>query len=192
MNINEIKRQLVFFSVLGISFACAFPVFAQVAQQGVDFTPVANNLITTFAGVITVAATVISGFLIKFLSSRAGVNNTQLELLVQQQVDHFIVMSVQYGEAWLKAQVADPASPIKHLTFNSLVLDVMLGYFKSSAAGIIAKQRERFSDDRIRQMITARVSPLLKPPVVNGGELQTVTNDAVVISQPLAVAPNSV
>jgi hypothetical protein len=163
-----------FLLAMTFSFMLCAPVFAQVASGGgVDFTPVANTLITTVGSGLGVAFTVVAGFLMQFLFAKAKLNDAQLQQLMASRLNEIILKGIDFGEAWLKAQVADPSSPIKHMTFNNLVLDVMARYVVASAPEIIAKFK--LTDDRIKDMIKARVAPYLVTPVPDSGELKTIT-----------------
>lgn len=180
---SDPRNQLAAFMVsLAISFILASPVLAQVAAQaaggGVDFTPVANTMITTVGSALGVAATIVAGFLVQFLFSKAKLNDSQLEQLMVARLNDILLKAIDFGEAWMKAQVADPSSPIKHLTFNNLVLDVMARYAVASAPEIIAKFK--LTDDRIKDMIKARIAPYLAAPKVDGGELKTITAGDVI------------
>lgn len=184
------NRIYSFVAAMVATFALCAPVFAQVAAQvaapatgGVDFTPVANTLITTIGSGLGVALTVVAGFLVNFLFGKAKLNDSQLEQLMVARLNDIILKGIDFGEAWLKAQVADPSSPIKHLTFNNLVLDVMAQYVVAGAPDILAKLK--ISDARIRDMIRARIAPYLLSPAADSGELHTITAPPV----PVAVVP---
>ena len=176
----QIRDRIVFFSVLAMTFACSYPAFAQVATTGVDLAPTANSLITAFASALTVAATTLSFFGIRFLSAKIGMANTQQELLIQEQVAIGITKAIQFAEAWAKEQVVSRGNGMTRLSFDNMFLDVAAGYFARSFPDLIAKKRSMLSDARIKEMITAAVSPYLKTPVVDSGVLQMVTSGDVI------------
>jgi hypothetical protein len=186
----QVTRIHTFLLTFAAAFVLCAPVFAQVAAQvaapsgGVDFTPVANSLITTVGSALGVAATVVAGFLMQFLFAKAKLNDAQLEQLMASRLNEILLKSIDFGEAWLKAQVADPSSPIKHMTFNNLVLDVMARYAAASAPEIIAKFK--LTDARIKDMIRARIAPYLMTPVADQGELHTITAAPVAPAVPAA------
>lgn len=66
-----------------VTFAICGPVFAQTAvvaaKEGVDFSPLANNVITAAVAALTVAAGIVSKFAVSFLSSKIRLSDSEFE-----------------------------------------------------------------------------------------------------------------
>lgn len=181
MNWNP-RDRAAFALAFGISFAIALPVMAQTVSGGVDFTPIANNMITTFAGILTAAATIISGFVVNFLSKKSGIQDAQLNALMQARLNDVMLKAIDFGEAWAKAQVADPNSPLKHVTLNNIVLDVMADYVVQAVPDTL-----RFfglTREGVVTRLQARLAPYLATPVPDSGKLQTISMVGEHVLQP--------
>jgi hypothetical protein len=105
--------------------------------------------------------------------NKAKIQDAQLNALMTARLNEGMAKSIDFGEAWLKAQVADPNSPIKHVSFNSLVLDVMAGYFLRSYPD--TANYFKLFEERVKDMLRARVAPYLVTPQADSGVLQTIT-----------------
>src|SRR5882672_2603298 len=168
--------------VLGFALvyvAMDLPALAQAAipMGGVDFGPLATNTIAVSVMVLTVGAGVVARFLIGFLSSKAGLHDTQAQALLADRVNDILHRAVDYAEAWAKTQVADPNSQIHHVQIDNFFMAQAVRFAMSAMPDLI--KTFGLTEARIEAMILARLNPIMPVPAANSGTPKTFSEVAV-------------
>lgn len=164
------------------------PAMAQAVTApsgGVDFTPLATQVLTAVTAILGVAATVLTKFAVSWMSSKTKINDTALEKLMADRVDDVLHRAIDYANAWAKAQVADPNSPLKHVQIDNFFLRQAVDYAVKSMPDLIAYFK--LTDQRIADMIRSRLNSHLATPVPNSGVVVT-TGSAPAVITPASVA----
>lgn len=147
----------------------AGPAYAQAAATGVDFTPLAEQVIAIAVAVLTVAAGFVSRGVIGWLASKTKLQDNQFEALLSSRVHDILQKSIDYAESWAKAQVADPNSPIKNVEINNFFVEQAVKYAMRSMPDLI--KHFSLTEDRISDMIRSRLNPVTNTPVVDSGQI---------------------
>lgn len=167
-------RLWIAFCAAVVGFALTSPVFIQVAyaQSGaVDLSPTANSLIGVAVAVLTVAAGVVSKFVVSFLASKTKLTDSAFEKLMAERVNDILLRSIDHAEMWARQQVADPNSSIREVRVDNVFLRVAVEYAQKSMPDLI--QYFKLTPDRIADMIKARLNAFVSPPVANTGIVTT-------------------
>lgn len=141
-----------------VGFAVTAPAFAQTAANlqtgsgGVDLSPLLTSAISLLALVLSG----VGGFAIKFLISKAKLNDNQFEHLLAKRLDEILTLAIGNAEMYMKEQVNDPSSPIKNVQFNNLFMKIAVQYAMDSMPGII--QQFGLTPERIADMIKSRLN----------------------------------
>lgn len=161
-----------------VSFALAFAIFmfplagpalAQASSTGVDFTPLAEQVIAVAVAVLTIAAGFVSRGVVGWLASKTKLQDSQFEALLANRVHDILQKSVDYAESWAKAQVADPNSPIKNVEINNFFVEQAVKYAMRSMPDLISYFN--LTEDRIGDMIRSRLNSVTNTPVVDSGKI---------------------
>jgi hypothetical protein len=171
-------RHLV--SVLVVAICCIAAIDHVLAQTlpaptdpgGIDFGPTAVKIIEVVASALGVALTVLSGFAVRWVASKASISDQQAEALAAARVNEILHLALDYAEAWSKARVADPSSPIRSVKFDNMFLDIAMRYAKSSMPELI--DRFKMTDDRIKDMLLTRLNRIMATPAENSGSVEPV------------------
>lgn len=146
------------------TFALAFLAFAfssslAYAQEGVNFTPIVDQVLTIAFGVITVVLTVVARYGIKYLSSVTGLNMIMDEVTVSRRVGEIIERAIDVAEAKSKAYAHEHGVVVK---FDTVFMDWAVAAAVQMMPGYI----ERFNLDRARleDMILARLNAYVPMP----------------------------
>lgn len=149
------------------------PAFAQAAgavlATSVDLTSTANNVLALAIGALTVMAGILSKFTASWISSKTKMNDSAAEALLASRLNDIMLRGIDAADTYMKAQIADPNSPIKSYEFNSFFLAKAVEYVQDSADGILGY----FGIDRRRleEMLKARMSAFLHVPATDSGKL---------------------
>lgn len=155
----------------------------QVQQAAVDFSPLANQAVGIAALVLSVAAAVVSKFVIGWLASKAKFTDSQAEALLADRVNDILQRSIEFAEGWAKTQVADPTSPLRRVEINNFFLEQALGFAMRSMPDLIAKFN--LTPERIKQMILARLNGFMPVPEPNTGSTTVLTGGPASVLQPV-------
>lgn len=160
---------LASFVVLSIVPAMAQAVSAP--SGGVDFSPLANNVITAVTAILGVAVAVLSKFAVSWISSKTSINDAALEQLMANRVDDILHRAIDYANAWAKTQVADPNSPLKHVQIDNFFLRQAVDYAVRAMPDLIAYFK--LTDARIADMIRSRLNVSIEIPKADSGVMMT-------------------
>jgi hypothetical protein len=145
------------------------------ATGGVDFSPLAMQVIT----IASLALTAIAGWLAKFavgwLASKTRINDSEAERLLADRVGDILNKSVDYAESWAKAQVADPVSPLKHVQIDNFFVAQATKYAMNSMPDLI--KYFGLTENRINDMVRARLAPIMGDPKADSGSVPHVLSD---------------
>lgn len=126
-----------------------------VAFAQVDFTPVANDALEWVNGVALLVASIVSGFVVRWLSTVTGVKNAELEAILARQMNDILNRAIGLAYATAKAKVNDPNSPLREVEFDNIFINMAANYAVKSAPDIIKKFG--ITRDRLEEMIIARL-----------------------------------
>ena len=166
----------VWFTFEWITTAAAVPTATSAPwpqQAAVDFTPLANNAITFIATVLTIAVGILTKFGVSFLASKTKIHDTAFESMMADRVNDILLKAIDYGEAWAKAEVANPNSPIKKVEFNNFIVEQMVKYAMTSMPDLI--KFFNLTEERIRAMIMSRLNGYMVAPKADGSTVQLST-----------------
>jgi len=168
------------------SFAVAFilvllpvaPVLAQSIDAvpptgGVDFTPLAEQAIAVAVTVLTVIAAVVSRYGVSWFASKTKMQDAQMEALLAERVNDILQRSIDYAEMWMKNEVANPNSQIKHVQIDNFFVKTAAEYALNSMPDMV-----KFFDltqQRIEDLIRSRLNGITITPVADSSQLKTAT-----------------
>lgn len=178
---NDLRRaeqRLVFICALLAGLGLSYPAWAQVAAApgGVDFGPVLTNLITAGAGILVVAAGILSKFAVSWLSSKTRLSDSQFEAGLAARLNDILLKAIDYAEAYMKAQVADPTSQIHSVRFDNMFVGIAVDYAMRSMPDII--KYFGLTPERIGDMIRSRLNAYMATPLANSGAVKPVGGTA--------------
>jgi len=150
--------------LMGKAMAQAAP-----GSTGVDFTPLAEQVIAVAVAVLTVVAGFVARGAVGWLASKTKLQDNQFEALLSSRVHDILQKSIDYAESWAKAQVADPNSPIKNVEINNFFVEQAVRYAQRSMPDLIA--HFGLTHDRITDMIKSRLNPVTNTPAVDSGKI---------------------
>jgi hypothetical protein len=153
-------------------------------QAAIDFTPWAMQGIDILAVVLTVGAGIVAKFAVSFLASKTKLSDTQFEALAADRVNDILVKSIDAGEAWMKAQVADPNSPIKRVEVNNFLLEQIVRIAQTSMPDLI--KFFGLTEDRLRTMILSRLNGYMAVPAADSGKVALTTSPEA--SEPVTIS----
>lgn len=159
-----------------VSFLICGPVFAQtavtIAKEGVDLSPLANNIIAAAVAVLTVAAGVVSKFAVGFLASKTKLTDTAFEKLMADRVNDILLRAIDHGQMKMKELVADPDSPIRDVRVNNMFMRFAVEYAQQSMPDLIAYFK--LTPDRIADMVKARLNSFVQPPEPDADKVSVI------------------
>ena len=168
--------------LLGTLVPAAVQAAPVVMQAAIDFTPWALQGIDILAVVLTVGAGIVAKFAVGFLASKTKLSDSQFEALAADRVNDILHKAIEAGEAWMKAQVADPNSPIKRVEVNNFLLEQIVRIAQGSMPDLI--KFFGLTEDRLRTMIMSRLNGYMGVPTPDSGKVGLVTSP-----DPLPPAP---
>lgn len=135
-----------------------------------DLTPIANELISLAAVAIAAAAGFITRYVIRYLSAKVHLTNSQFETEASEKLSMAINYGINYAMAFLKTKIADPESPIRNITFDNVFIDMAAKYVLSSVPDIL--EHFGITEDRLTDMVLSRLNKTLPIPEVDSGAPQ--------------------
>lgn len=178
------KMWLAFSMSLAVGFFASWPAFAAVGSGAVDFTGFAVSVIDVAALGLTAAAGILTRFAISWFSSKTKFNDAQMEALLAARVNDILTHSINYAEAWAKAQVSDPNSPLREVRIDNFFIRVAVDYALASMPDLI--KTFGLTTTRLDQMIRSRLNVYIAPPVPDQ-KLELITSPAPQIVEVPAV-----
>lgn len=151
------QQQRVFLAVFLMAFGVALlPLLlsAPAWAQTVDVRPLAGSTLewvaTTLAGVLTVLA----GFGVRFVSSKIGLANSDLEASLNARLNEIIHRGIDAAYMRALSEVNNPSSGLQAVKVDNIFIGWVFDYVSKAAPGILAKFN---AHDRLRDMILARI-----------------------------------
>jgi hypothetical protein len=176
------------FAGLGVGFTgtsfilYAGPVLAQAVTAlppaaptgGIDFAPLAMNVIAAGVTIASIAAGIVSRFVISFLSSKIHMQDSAAEKLASDRVNDILFRAIDYAEAWSKTQVGDPNSQIRHVKIDNFFLGKAVEYSISAMPDLI--KLFGLTREKLEAMIVSRLNAIMPVPPANSGTPMTTAN----------------
>ena len=144
---------------------------APVATGGVDFGPLAQNIIAAAVMIATVGAGIVGKFVIGFLASKIHMQDSAAEKLASDRVNDILFRAIDYAEAWAKTQVADPTSQIHHVKIDNFFLAKAVEFSMSAMPDLI--KLFGLTKEKLESMILSRLNAIMPVPVANSGSAPT-------------------
>jgi hypothetical protein len=183
----EQKREFVLWFTW--SFAICFvlvlvPMAPAMAQNidvvppsgGVDFTPLAEQAIAVAITVLTVIAGVVSKFGVSWFASKTRMQDAQMEALLAERGNDLLQRSLDYAEMWMKNEVANPNSQIKHVQIDNFCVRTAADYAIASMPDLI--KFFGLTRERIENLIRSRLNGITVTPIIDSGQVKTSTESA--------------
>lgn len=161
-------------SFIVINEAMAQTAAPSAPTGGVDFSPLANHILSLAIAALTVAAGIVSKFVVSWLSSKTKVHDTQLEQMLADRVHAALMQGIDYAEAKIKSEVADPNSQLKHVQIDNWFVRQAAEYAMTSIPDTLAYFR--LTKDRIEDMVRARLNGVMATPKADSGTVHHVLN----------------
>ncbi len=162
---------------LFISFMM-FIAMSSVAFAGTDVTPFLDATVTALAAALTVATGVITKFVASWLFGKKKAEESER---LQEVINMAIQRGISFAEMKIKAQIADPDSPLKNVTFNSYFIDLVFGYVVSSSKDAFAffgvDPESTQGKQKIEDMIWSRLNDIVPVPEADSGKISAETGE---------------
>ena len=159
---------------IGGSVGWLFVAAAAFAQNlppatgtGVDFGPLAMQAISIASVVLAGAGAWVARWAIRFLASKAHVQDTQLEDMLAQRVDYVINKGIDYAEAWAKNEVANPNGKIRNVQFDNVFIEMATNYVVDAIPETLSKFN--LTPKGIERRVLARLNALMGTPEADSG-----------------------
>lgn len=181
MNLETCKKHAVFLVALIAGMAASWPAWSQVpavdavgAVGGVDFTSLAEKILAVSVAVLAAASAFISRAAVRWFASKTGLQDSEFEHLAAARVNDILHRGIEYAEGWAKAQISDPKSQIRHVQFDNFFLEQAVKYAVRSMPDLIGYFK--LTEDRIADMIRARINGFIDVPEANSNALSLMTS----------------
>lgn len=165
---------LLAFTYTTVTFITMGDVIAQ-AVNTVDMRPAATAALEWVAMALTTVLTVLGGFAIRFVSSKTGLANSELERSLNDRLNEIINRGIDYAYATALNEVNKPGSGLAAVKFDNWFLSLAASYTNRSAKDIIGYFK--LDQTRIEAMIKARMPAYLANVPIEGA-LPTPTPSA--------------
>jgi hypothetical protein len=156
-----------------------------IAQTTVDLRPAVNSALEWVATALTTVLTVLGGFAIRYVSSKTGLANSTLEASLAARLDDGIHKAIGFALTAAQNEANKPGSGVAEVKFNNWFLSVAASYLNTGFPEIIATLK--LTDDRIRQLIMARLQPYMAALPVDGA----VATPPIVAAATAAMSPSA-
>lgn len=157
---------LVSFAYATVAFMAAAPAIAQMTD-GVDLRQTAVAGIEWVGMALGTVLTVLGGFAIRFVSSKIGLANSELEKSLADRLNEIINRGIEYAMTTAINEVNKPGSGLAEVKFDNWFMSLAASYVNTSAPGIIKKFG--LTQERIEDMIKARMPAYLANVPIAGG-----------------------
>jgi hypothetical protein len=166
---------LVFLGSFAFAFTAALPVYAQSIDTvpfAVDFTPLAEQVLSVAVLVVTVLAGIVSKFAVSWLASKTNMQDGQAEALLANRVNDILLKSIDYAEMWAKNELANNTSSLKNVQIDNFFVRTAVTYAMASMPDLI--KRFGLTEQRIGDMIRSRLNNVTRTPVADSGKVEMV------------------
>lgn len=156
---------LLFVPLLGILLASAGPAMAQNLDSfssGVDFSPLADKVISIAVAVLTGLALFLSRGVSSWIASKTHMQNTAAETQIAANINAILFKAIGYAESWAKRQVADPSSQIKNVQIDNFFVEQAVRYAVKSMPGYM--EYFKLTPERVEEMIRSRLNDVMGNP----------------------------
>lgn len=162
-------------------FACSFlwsliilttmyPVYAQAV---VDVRPAATSVLEWVAGILGTVLTVLGSFGIRFISTRIGMANSELEASLATRLNDIIHRGIDYAYTAALNEVNKPGSGLEAVKFDNWFMSIAASYISRSAPEILKKFG--ITQERLEDMIMSRLPNYAGTIPIAGGLPRTET-----------------
>ncbi|MEJ2124314.1 MAG: hypothetical protein P8Y47_05745 [Alphaproteobacteria bacterium] len=193
MKVSKTVMQLLLaaFVLLAMVYVSSNFALAQSASApatgGVDFSPLALQVIALVGFALTAIVGVLARSAVRWLASKARINDSEAERLLADRVSDILAKSVDYAESWAKAQVADPNSPMRHVQIDNFFVEQAVRYALNSMPDLI--KQFGITEARLEDMVRARLAPLMGDPEADSGSVpHAMQTPASATFEPIAKA----
>lgn len=138
------------FAALALLVISASPLWAQT----VDARPAATQALEYVAATLAAVLTLLAGFGVRFVSSKIGLANSELEASLNARLNDIIHRGIDAAYMRAVAEVNDPKSGLAEVKVDNIFVGWAVEYVLKSAPEIIQKFNLQ---TRLREMILARL-----------------------------------
>jgi hypothetical protein len=156
-----------FITAAMVAWAVTFVLCGSAIAQTVDVRPAVNTLLDTAASVVAAATTITLGLLSRFLWSRIGMSNSELERHLSDRLNDIIHKGIEFALTAAKNEVNKPGSGLEAVKFDNYFMSLAASYIVRSAPDII--KRFTITQARLEEMIMARLPAYLSEVPITGG-----------------------
>jgi len=150
---------LVAFAAASLLMLASAPAWAQT----VDLRPQASSALEWVATTLGAVLTLLAGFGVRFVSTKIGLANSELEASLNARLNDIIHRGIDAAYMRGLQEVNDPKSGLEAIKVDNIFVGWVIEYVSKAAPGIIA----RFNlQARIKDMILARL-PGYVPQLTN-------------------------
>lgn len=169
----------VFFAILvfQVILFTSSPLWA----QAVDARPAATQALEYVAATLAAVLTLLAGFGVRFVSSKIGLANSELEASLNARLNDIIHRGIDAAYMRAVAEVNDPKSGLAEVKVDNIFVGWAVEYVLKSAPEIIQKFNLQ---TRLREMILARLPGYL--PQLAMSQPEVVVRSPVPVSGPEA------
>lgn len=165
------------FRMLLLTTGTALLMTGAVDAQVVDVRPAANAFLDTVAGVVGTALTITLGILSRWMLSRTGMSNSELERHLADRLNDVIHKGIDFALSAAKNEVNKSGSGLEAVKFDNYFLSLAASYIVKSAPDILRKFT--ITQSRLEDMIMARMSGYVIEVPITGGASATPMVKAV-------------
>lgn len=148
----------------GISLASA---------QTVDVRPAVSSVLEWIAGALLTVLTVLGSLALRFVSSKIGLANSQLEADLANRLNDIIHRGIDYAYLAALNEVNKPGSGLSSVKVDNYFVSLAVAYINRSAPDIL--NRFKVSPQRLEEMVMARLGSYMPQLPVQGALPATET-----------------
>ncbi len=160
---------------------------AQEAGQVVDMRPAAIAVVEWLGAAAVALANIGLALGIRWLKTRTGIDRSTLERIDAERLSDIIHHGINFTIAAAKTEVAKPDSRINKVELDNRFLSSVATYVNEAAPGILSNFTLR--EERLKEMILARMPAYFGEVAVAGGASPTITTSRVGEQMGVQAAP---
>lgn len=135
-------------------------------SQTVDVRPVASSVLEWIAGALMTVLTVLGGLALRFVSSKIGLANSQLEADLANRLNDIIHRGIDYAYLAALNEVNKPGSGLSEVKVDNYFISLAISYVNRSAPGIL--NSFKISPQRLEELVMARLGSYMPNLPVQG------------------------
>jgi hypothetical protein len=143
------------------------------SAQTVDIRPAVSSVLEWIAGALLTVLTVLGSLALRFVSSKIGLANSQLEADLANRLNDIIHRGIDYAYLAALNEVNKPGSGLSSVKVDNYFVSLAVAYINRSAPDIL--NRFKVSPQRLEEMVMARLGSYMPQLPVQGALPATET-----------------